>query len=167
MEYVLIGKIATTFGLKGELKIDVYTDFTEERFKTGGDVYIKDGDEYRLFKIASKRYHKERLLVAFKDHQDINLIEKYKGHKIYKAKSDIKPLKEGEYYFDDLTGLNVLYDDRLLGRVQSVEEGVRYNFLRVSLSDDKTILIPFIDNFTERVDLKEKKIIVKNLEGLL
>ena len=40
MEFKEIGKICNTHGIKGELKVEVYTDFTEDRFKTDSFIYI-------------------------------------------------------------------------------------------------------------------------------
>ena len=129
MEYVVIGKIVNTFGIKGELKVYSYTDFVKERFKKGSKVYLSE--KYLPFEVNSCREHKGFLLVSFKDHEDINLVEKYKNMLIYKAKEDIKPLKKGEYYFSDLRDLEVYVEGEKIGRVKIVEEGIRSNNLRI------------------------------------
>lgn len=166
MDYVLIGKIVNTFGIKGELKVDSYTDFVKERFKKETTVYI--GEKHIPLTVKSYRMHKGFLLVGFKDHEDINLVEKYKNQLIYKAKEDIRPLKKGEYYFSDLIGLNVFVEGEEVGEVLKVEEGVRNNNLRVRRNDDgKEYLVPFLPVFIENVDLEEKRIDVVKMEGLL
>ena len=168
MEYVLIGKIATTFGLKGEVKVDVYTDFSDERFKLGSLVYLEVKGQYIALEIKTKRYHAGRLLVSFKGYEDLSSVEPYKGLKLYKDKASIKPLKEGEYYFSDLEGLDVFLNGELVASVKRVEEGPDYNYLRVISKDQKEVLIPFIkDVFIERVDLQNKLISIKYWEGLL
>ncbi len=166
MEYVTIGKILNTFGIKGELKVDVYTDFTEERFKKDSTIYI--GEDYLPFKVRSYREHKGFLLLLLKDNEDINLVERFKGMYLYKSKDDIKPLKEGEYYFSDLQDLDVYVDDKKIGRVLNVEAGLRNNNLRVLKDEDhKEYLIPFIPVFIKDVDLKEKRIDINWIEGLI
>ena len=75
MDYVLIGKIINTFGIRGELKVNSYTDFAKERFKKGSTVYV--GEKHLPFTVKGYREHKGFLLVSFKDHEDINLVEKY------------------------------------------------------------------------------------------
>lgn len=167
MDYINIGKIIKPFGLKGEMKVEVYTDFIKERFKKDSTVYLLINHEYRPFKLKQARMHKEALLVLFHDFEDINLIEAFKGVQVYKAKSDIPPLKKGEYYFSDLENLDVYAEDKMLGRVLRVEPGIKHNFLRVERADKKTFLIPYIDIFIKEVDLKEKRIIINYLEGLL
>lgn len=166
MEYVVIGKILNTFGIKGELKADAYTDFVEERFKKDSTVYI--GEEHVPFVMRSYRMHKGFYLLSFKDVDDINLVEKYKGMLLYKAKSDIHKLKEGEYYFSDLKDLDVYVDDKKIGKVLRVEEGIAANNLRVLKDEDrKEYLVPFLPVFIRNVDLDEKRIDVIQMEGLL
>ena len=166
MEYVNIGKIVNTFGIKGELKVASNTDFVEERFKKGSTVYI--GEEHLPFTVLNHREHKGFLLVSFRDHEDINLVERYKNMMIYKSKDDIKPLKKGEYYFSDLKDLEVYVEDRHVGKVLKVEEGVRHNYLRILKEEDgKEYLVPFMDVFVQGVDLDQKRIDVIKMEGLL
>ena len=166
MEYVVIGKILNTFGIKGELKADAYTDFVEERFKKDSTVYI--GEEHVPFVMRSYRMHKGFYLLSFKDVDDINLVEKYKGMLLYKAKSDIHKLKEGEYYFSDLKDLDVYVDDKKIGKVLQVAEGIAAKNLRVLKDEDrKEYLVPFLPVFIRNVDLDEKRIDVIQMEGLL
>lgn len=165
MEYVIIGKIINTFGIKGELKVYTTTDFISERFKSGSTVYI--GEEYIPMIIKSYHAHKGFLLVLFETYEDINLVEKYKNMLIYKAKKDIKPLKEGEYYFSDLRDLDVYINDKCVGKVLRVEEGIRNNNLRVKKPDGKEVLVAYLKPFIEKVDLENKAIYLKDIEGLL
>ena len=166
MEYVLIGKIVNTFGIRGELKVDSYTDFVKERFKKGSTVYI--GEKHEPFIVNGYRQHKGFLLVSFKDHEDINLVEKYKNMMLYKAKEDIHKLKKGEYYFSDLKDLDVYVDDKKIGKVLQVEEGIAANNLRILKDEDrKEYLVPYLPVFIRNVDLDEKRIDVIQMEGLL
>ncbi|MBR2787678.1 MAG: ribosome maturation factor RimM [Erysipelotrichaceae bacterium] len=166
MEYVTIGKILNTFGIKGELKVDVYTDFPEDRFQKGSTVYV--GDDYLPFKVASHREHKGFMLLLLENNEDINLVEKFKGMYLYKSKDDIKPLQDGQYYFSDLKDLDVYADDEKIGKVLNVESGLRNNNLRVlKAEDNKEYLIPFIPVFIKKVDLEERRIDINRIEGLI
>ena len=166
MGYVTIGKILNTFGIKGELKVDVYTDFPEDRFQKGSTVYI--GDDYLPFKVASHREHKGFMLLLLENNEDINLVEKFKGMYLYKSKDDIKPLQDGQYYFSDLKDLDVYADDEKIGKVLNVESGLRNNNLRVlKAEDNKEYLIPFIPVFIKKVNLEERRIDINRIEGLI
>jgi len=166
MEFIEIGKIVNTFGIKGELKVASYTDFVEERFKKDTAIYI--GEEHLPFIMDSHHYHKGFLLISLKDHNDINLVERYKNQLIYKAKEDIKPLKEGEYYFSDLENLEVYVQGQKIGVVLRVEEGIRANQMRILKEEDqKEYLVPFLPVFVEKVDLQNKRIDIISMKGLL
>ena len=166
MEFVEIGKILNTFGIKGELKVASNSDFVEERYKKGSLVYV--GEQHIPFKVKSLRTHKGFLLVLFEDNEDINLVEKYKNMFIYKSKDDIKPLKDGEYYFSDLRDLDVYVDDKYTGKVLKVEEGISSNNLRIlKQEDNKQYLVPFLPVFIKNVDLDNKRIDIVYMEGLL
>ena len=164
MEFVKIGKIINTFGIRGELKVDYSTDFIDDRFKKDSIVYV--GEDKKPFVMKNHHMHKGFLLISFVDNEDINLVEKYKNMYIYKSKDDIKPLKDGEYYFSDLKDLDVCVNDKLVGKVLRVEEGIRNNNLRIKVNDGER-LVPFLPPFIDSVDLDNKKIVIHNIEGLL
>lgn len=164
MEFVKIGKIVNTFGIKGELKVDSYTDFIDERYAKDSVVYI--GEDKLPFVMNKHRNHKGFLLIQFKDNEDINLVEKYKNMFIYKSQDDIKPLKKGEYYFSDLKDLDCYVNDKLVGKVKNVEAGIKYNYLRIAV-DDNEKLVPYLPQFVDNVDLDNKRINIKDIEGLL
>ena len=82
MEYVRVGNIVNTFGLKGELKIKSHTDFEDVRFKVTQQLYISYMNAFEPVVIKSFRKHKGFILLSF-EKQDINLVEKYKGCDIF------------------------------------------------------------------------------------
>lgn len=164
MEYVKIGKIINTFGIKGELKVESYTDFASDRFSKDSLVYV--GDEKMPFVMNSFRMHRTFILISFKDKEDINLVEQYKNMFIYKDKNDILPLAKGEYYYSDLIGLDAYDNEKYIGKILNVEEGIGCNYLRIE-ANNTTKLIPFIKNFIDNVDLEKKRVYIKIIEGLL
>ena len=164
MEFIKIGKIVNTFGIKGELKVESYTDFEDIRFKKDSIVYV--GEDKLPFVMKSHKNHKGFELIQFKDNEDINLVEKYKNMYIYKNLQDVHKLKEGEYYFRELKNLDVFVEDNKVGNVIKVEEGINCNYLRIDV-DGKEKLVPFLPSFIEHVDLDSKRIDIKKIEGLL
>ena len=164
MEFVRIGEIVNTFGIKGELKIRSFSDFEDERYAIGSTVYV--GEEHIPFVVNSYKHHKGFTIVQFKDNEDINLIEKYKTMNIYKDRSDIKPLEKGRYYFSDLVGLSIKQNDKVIGECIDVVEGTKYNYIRVKISE-KVSLVPFIEQFIKKVDLDKRIIEIIDLEGLV
>ena len=164
MEYILIGKIINTHGVKGELKIDVYTDFIDERFKKDSKIYI--GEKHDEVIVNEYRMHNGFMLLSLKDFDDINLILKYKNMNIYKSSDDIKPLTDG-FYFRDLKDLDVYSENEKVGVVLYCESGISSNFIRVLTNDNREVLVPILKNFILNVDLKNNRINVIKMEGLL
>lgn len=168
MEYMKIGKIVNTFGLKGELKIKSYTDFNEERFAKGNIIFVNYNDQYLEFKIDSYRVHKNNVLITFLDMMDINMVEKYKTSEVFCDKANLHELDKDDYYFFELQGMQVFSDeDEYIGEVSEVIEGKAQNLLRIKKDNNETVLIPYIDNFIVSVDDIDKKIIVHLIEGLI
>ena len=163
MDYVKIGKIINTFGIKGELKVESHTDFIKERYKSGSLVYL--GEKHLPLVVRNYRIHKGFIIVLFEKYEDINLVLNFKNQYLYKSIEDIKPLNDGEYYFKDLRGLAVFVDNEKVGEVICVEKGNTYNFLRIK-KENKEILVPNIKPFILNIDILNKRIDVTKMEGL-
>ncbi len=169
MAYIAIGKIVNTFGLKGEVKIESWSDFDQKRYQKGNTVYIQKDGEYLPFRVLTYRMHKGFPLVSFADHADINRIEMYKGCEVYVSEEDRGELPEGEYYRDELTGMLCADEDgNVIGKAVSVEEtqGAN-NFLRIEREEGQDVLVPFVPAFIRNVDREQKKITIRVIGGLL
>ena len=169
MAYICIGKIINTHGIKGEVKIESYSDFDEERYTKGKQVYICVDEKYLPVTVASYRKHKGFPLVSFVGLQNINFVEQYKGCEIYIDEADRKQLKKGEYYRKDLVGLIVVDEEGItVGKIISVEETLgAQNNLRLQLEDAKEVLIPYIPMIVKNVDLEKKVMTIHRMGGLL
>ena len=164
MDKVKVGKIVGTHALKGELKIRSNSDFSNERFKKGNSLYIRyHGNDIEL-EIISSRFHKNNYLVAFKDHQNINLVEKYVGYNVYGLKEDVE-LDDDEYFYDDLIGCQIINNDQEIGKVESVYFNGAHDVLTVQTANKK-IAIPYVDAFIENEDIENKKIFVHLIKGM-
>ena len=169
MAYIEIGKAVNTHGLKGELKIESWSDFDEIRYTPGNFVWLKRGKELIRLKVKSFRVHKGYSLVSFEELKDINEAEPFKNCVVYVDENDRQELPEGEYYFDELTGMDV-YDEEgnYIGEVISVEEtnGAQDN-LRVQRDGKPDALIPNVPAFVKEVNMEENKITIHVIGGLL
>ncbi len=166
---IQIGTIINTHGLKGELKIKSDSDFDDVRYQKGNHVYIEYENTMVLMEVNTYRKHKGNLLVSFKDHQDINLVEKYKGSAIFVKESDRKPLSNNMYYYSDLMQCSVVNEEgTLIGKVINMEDTVNaQKNMRIKLEDGKEVLVPFIEVFIKHIDLDQKVITIHQMEGLL
>ncbi len=167
MEYVSIGKIVNTHGLKGTLKVKSFTDFKEDRYKKGNLLYIAFKGEYIPVTISLFRTVKNLDYLTFKEYDDINMVEKYKGSYIMFNKEEMQELNVDEFYFNELIGLDVYTDDLLIGKCSDIREYPQGEILEVKRDNKKDALIPFRKEFIKDVDKKLKRINLINWEGLL
>ena len=164
MDYIQIGTIVNTFGLKGELKIVSNSEFVAERFAVANTIWVLD-EEYRKFTVSSLRFHKNNILVTLDDMQTINEVENLVGCSVFVHKNDIPTLEDG-YYLFELQDLDIYLDGEKIGYVVETMKYSAQSLLRVQLAE-KSVLIPFVPAFIENVDLGNKRIDIKVIEGLL
>lgn len=160
MKLMKIGKIVNTFGIKGELRVLSDSDFVEERFKVNNTLYLADATPLI---ISGFRFHNNNILIKINNHDDINAVEKYKNQDIFIDQTELQPLEEG-YYLFQLEALKVYVDNEFIGDVIEVLKPAQ-TVLRVK-TFDREILIPFVDEFILDVDLDNKRIDVKLIEGM-
>lgn len=164
MEYIKVGIIATTKGLKGEVRIKSLTNMQDDRFKAGNSIYIFENDQYKELIIKSHQIHKNSDMLIFKGYEDINKIEKYKGYDLYVPIDQEVFLDENEFFIEELIGLEVYQGKEFKGEVKDIVTYPQGDYLLVATeTGDK--LIPFRDEFIENQD--EEKITVVEMEGLL
>lgn len=159
MELIKIGKIVNTHGIKGELRLLSKFPYKDKVFKQGNTIYI---DKKIPEVITSYRKHKNFDMITLKGYTNINEVLKYKGHYAYINKLDIK-LDENNYLDEDLIGLDIIYKDNNIGILYDIE---RYDkiILLVIKADMKEHLIPY--NLIEKIDINNRKIYIKNIDGL-
>ena len=157
----LVGKIVGTHGIKGELKVKSDTSF--DRFKKGNVLYIEQEEK---IVINSSRVHKGMHLITINGLTNINDVLCYVNKDIY-VPHDRSELEEGEFYYEDIIGLDC-YNSKgeLIGPVKDLQEVPQGLILEIQ-TKNKTILIPFVDEFVVEVDLEKKRIQIQEIEGLL
>lgn len=163
MEYYTIGKMGKTHGLKGEITVKQNTDF--DRFAKGNVVYVDFNGKYIPLTVERSKDYKEGLLVIFKDHNDINLIEKYRNCNLYVSEEDRGELDDGSYYYEELIGKDVYNEDDVYRtKCTSIRE-VPQGIILECHEGDKMSLIPFVPEFI--IDVTDEKIIIHEIGGLL
>ena len=163
MNYYIVGKILNTHGLKGELRVSEQSDF--DRFYEGSKLYINYKDEYIPVVVESaKDDYKGCLFVTFKNLNDINLVEKYKGSLIYIAEEDQEELPEDLNYLHDIIGKDVYNQNNEYKGVCKEMLEAQAGYVMVVVKDKKRSLVPFIRGvFITKVD---EVIHINEIEGL-
>lgn len=116
-EYVLIGKIVNTHGIKGEVKILSDFEMKNRIFKPNFKIYL--GNDYEEMVITSYRHHKMFDMVTLEGITNINEVLRYKGIKVYVKRKDLN-LQADEYLYSDLINKNIVEDKIILGKVKEI-----------------------------------------------
>lgn len=166
-EYLEIGQIVNTNGLKGVLKIKPLTDDIT-RFEDLETVYIEKAKELVEFKIQEVKYSKNMVLLKLEGIDDIDEAEKYKNFYLKINREDAVELEDDSYFIVDIIGCEVYTDtDELLGKVTDVFPTGSNDVYTVKNSEGNEILLPAIADVIKDVDIENKKIIIHLMEGLI
>lgn len=168
MEYLTVGRIVKTIGLKGEVKIYPTTHFRDSRFSKGNHVFLLDEHNEPYRDLTIKLHHKNGNMdqVIFEEISSIDEAQTLVGLDLNVEKKQ-SFLKKDQYFFSDLEKMTVYFDNGTeIGKVKKVEEYSKYATLRIA-HEPRDVLIPFVKAFIKSVDIEEKKIVVNYIEGLL
>lgn len=146
------------------------TDFPE-RFLQRQRLYL-EGPEPRWAEVQGARFHKGFVLLKFAGCDDRNAAESLRNYLVQVPRGELPPLPPGEYYHDQLIGLEVVTTEgRVLGRLAEIlSPGA--NDVFVVRSEDKgrrsrEWLIPAIREVVAQVDLSGGRIVIMPMPGLL
>ena len=165
-EFLVVGKLRRPHGLRGEILFEILTDFPE-RLIANVEVYA--GDEHQPLCIRSTRQHKQALLVTFDGYDDRESVGELRNKFVYVLTDDRPPLPDGEYYFHELTGLQVVTDKgENLGVLTNIlETGANDVYIVHPPNEGKEILLPAIEPVILDIDLDQGQILVHILPGLI
>lgn len=166
-----VGVIVNTHGIRGDVKVLSKTDFPEERFAKGSKLAMVDeqSGQSQEVEIVSSREHKGMYIVKLKGFDNINDVEKFKGWVLKVSAEDQGTLDDGEYFYHQIIGCEVITDeDEQLGVVTEIlSPGANDVWVVEPKEKGKPILIPVIDPVVLNVDVEKKVITVHLLEGLI
>ena len=161
MDWIPVGRVTRTHGLKGELKF-YPTEQNSTMVQSGQRICL---GEIQL-KIESVRGVKSPFILKL---DGINSIEDTKslvGQEVRVARKDFEPLPEGEFYRFEIEGLKVFDDtEKYYGVVEEIVE-TGSNDVYVVRGEGKEWLIPMIDSVVQTIDLEQGKLIFHCVEGL-
>ncbi len=166
MQYIEIGKIVNTHGIKGEVKIYTYTDDIEAFKKLKKLYLVMKSGEQKEYKVQSMKIQKSMLLVKL---EGIDTVEQGNSLRetIVKRERKNNELEEDEYFIADLIGLKVYEDNgAYLGILDDVLKPGANDVYVVKLEDGTDLLLPVIDQVVKDINLESQKITVNVMEGL-
>ena len=166
-EYFELGQIVNTFGIKGEVKVNPFTDDIEQFEKLKSILVVKNKQLVEM-KIENVRYQKHLVILKLKNVEDMNSAEKLKGSYIKIHRKDARKLPKGKYFIADIIGSEVVTDDgQSLGKVDDIYNTGSNDIYVVKDELGKQILLPGIKDVIKEIDLENEKIIVHIIKGLI
>jgi len=170
-QFLRIGVISSTHGIKGEVKVYPTTD-SPQRFKEVKDVILKAPKGDIQTKIRGVRFFKNLAIVWFECFDNPEEAAKYIGTDIYIDRKDAQPLEDGEYYIADLIGCRVNDDEgNFLGILKDVlQTGANDVYIvesEMQNGQKKEILLPVIKECIKKVDIERGEITAHIMPGLL
>jgi len=167
-KFISVGKILNFHGVQGEAKVG-FSKNQQDFFLALTDVFVKLDNVYKPLKITRSRLNKTFAIVKFEGISSINELLPLKGCLLFVQEKTIREnLDDDEFLIDELVGLDVVDNDgNKLGFVVGVSNNGATDLLSVKTKTKKICLIPFVKAIVTDVSLKDKKVTINNIEGLL
>ena len=161
-EFLIVGHIIAPWGIRGEVKVEVMTDFPE-RFAPGNQVYL----DSRPFEIENCRPHKQHLLLKLGTIDSVESAEKLRGHDLTIPASELYTLPQGQYYTFQLIRLKVVTTrGETIGHIKDIMTTAS-NDVYIVEGVRGEILIPAIEDVVKSINLEKGVIVIEAIEGLL
>lgn len=167
--YLVVGYIVGVHGLRGELRIEPYTDFPE-RFAPGMQLFL--GDELQEVEITMARPHKNHILLRIDGIESREQADALRNTWLFIDEANAVPLDQDTYWVHDIIGMNVqTVDGEILGTIREVLfTGANQVYVvetPATVNHGKELLLPAISDVIQQVDLPENLMTVQLLPGLL
>jgi 16S rRNA processing protein RimM len=167
--YLAVGFVLGVHGLRGELKVELYTDFPE-RFTPGADLYL--GEELVKVEIVAARMHQHHLLLRLAGVASREQADALRNRWLFVDETDAVELADGLYWVHDIVGLDVQDEAGVhLGTIREVLfTGANEVYIvetPPTVNNGHDLLLPAIDEVVRAVDLDANRMTVRLLPGLL
>jgi 16S rRNA processing protein RimM len=165
-EYLVVGSLRRPHGVRGEMVMEVLTDFPE-RLQPGTQVFL--GAAYKAMEIESTRPHGEGLLIKFSGVQTPEEAGRYRNESVYVTTADRPALPDGHYYEHQLIGFSVVEDDtnEIIGTLSEILRTGANDIYVVTRLDSSEVLLPVIASVVLELDAGRRVVRVHLLPGLI
>ena len=161
-----IGQIVNTRGLRGEVKVNSFSE-DPQRFEKVKSIYVKSDKDYKEYEIERVTYVKNQVVLKLKGINKIEYAEALRNSYIYVKREDLEELPEGTYYIADLIGLDVYEENgNFLGKVDDIFSTKSNDVYVVRTELGELKYLPSIPEVLKDIELPNKKIIVNLIKGL-
>lgn len=160
---ISVGKIISTHGIKGELKIWINSDLSIKKDLLNKKIFLKDkSNSIEVYCVEKFYISNNKHILKLKDINNINTALTYKDWEVYFLKED--DLFE---LYTSLIDFHVLFENSSYGKVIDVMYNGAQDLVKVFNNDNQSIWVPCVDRFVEKVDYESKTITLKNIMELI
>ena len=165
-DFFQVGVISYTHGIGGEVKVFPTTD-DAARFKKLKEVILDTGKERLTLHIVQVRFFKQMVILKFREFQNINEVERFRGKSLYVSRKNAVKLQKDEYFIADIIGIRVYTEEgEDLGVLSDVIQTGANDVYTVKKEGERELLIPAIKDCIRQVDVEAGRMTVRLLPGL-
>ena len=164
-EYLLVGFLRRPYGLRGELVMDLHTDFPE-RLKSKTKVFV--GDSHKPMVIERARLHNNEMWIKFTGLDTPEDAGRHRNQSVYVRTADCPPLPEGYFYEHQLIGFGVVGEkNEIIGMLSEIMRTGANDVYIVKRADETEVLLPVIPSVVLKIDAANRVIHVHLIPGLI
>ena len=152
MDDIAIGKIRTSHGVNGFLKILSFSGQTDHFLKLKEFVLKKNG-KVKVLAVESIRASGSTVFAKLKGIDNPEIGKTYSGWEIWVPEKFAAVLAPGEYYLKDLNGCNLVNSGNILGKIVGISENSINDLLEIK-ADNGIFIIPFKNEYIGEVDIE-------------
>jgi 16S rRNA processing protein RimM len=167
-ERLLVGRITSVHGIRGECVVEVLSD-APERFEGGATLGAgaPGAEPSRTLTVAGSRPHKSRLLVRFSEITDRTQAETLRGVHLTIAAAEAAPLPDGMFYPHEIQGFGVVDEDGApLGTLHEILESPAHDVWVIRTPDGKSVMVPAVEEFVRAVEPEARRIVIAPIGGM-
>jgi 16S rRNA processing protein RimM len=165
-----VGRLVKAHGLKGALKLELYTDSPDQRFRAGQELELQVPETSEWFgktvKVAELRFYNQSPVLFLEGIQDRSQAETL-VKAILLIETDLEQLPEDPeaWYDHQLVGLTALVGDETVGKVIRVDHLPAQDLLAIETSNGE-VLVPFVKQIVPSVDIQKGQVVLTPPAGL-
>jgi 16S rRNA processing protein RimM len=165
-----VGRLVKAHGLKGALKLELYTDSPDQRFRAGQELELQVPETSEWFgktvKVAELRFYNQSPVLFLEGIQDRSQAETL-VKAILLIETDLEQLPEDPeaWYDHQLVGLTALVGEEVVGKVIRVDHLPAQDLLAIETSNGE-VLVPFVKQIVPSVDIQKGQIVLTPPDGL-
>ena len=166
-EFVVLGRVSGTHGIRGELKVHSFSDDAETLQRATTVVLRLPGTAGETFAVTKVRSGGKKVLLTLQGFDSINQVEHLVGREVCVTREQLPPLDDGEYYWHDLLGMAVVTTaGESLGVVKDIF-ATGSNDVYVVRQGRREYMIPALDDVVVQIDLAQRVMTISPFDGLL